>query len=89
MTPPEDNMGQTSVSNNSKVGVSGNTYCYESGSFSKYNNLRGDESRKGTMINMSASPSNATNINVAKILQKQHQQSSVFLSPASDVSGSW
>ena len=92
MTPPEENISQTSVSNNSNnIRIGANTYYYESGTGSQCSNLQEDtnlDQRRDAMMTVPASPSINTNINV-KVMQKAHQQSSVFLSPASDDSGSW
>ena len=91
MTPPDD-LGQNTIPTNSNIQIGAQNLYYDSGSQVEFDssprdaNL--DERRRDAMITMPASPSN-TKLSVVKMMQRPHQQSSVFLSPASDDSVLW
>ena len=93
MTPPEDHMTGHTPTNSSRLG-SNDTYYFDSAGSSTAHygsqNMQepdlSDERRRDAMISMAASPVTCV---AQKKLPPQHQQSSVFLSPASDDSLLW
>ena len=85
MTPPEENSGQMCVSSSSSNINGPETYYYEA---DKGKQCQLDERKRVTNVTLAQSPSNTTNLNI-QVVQKPHQQSSVFLSPTSDDSGLW
>ena len=91
MTPPDD-LGRNTIPTTSNIQLGAQNLYYDSGSQVEFGSSPGDanldERRRDAMITMPASPSN-TKLSAVKMMQRPHQQSSVFLSPASDDSGLW
>lgn len=82
MTPPEEYSSQSSALDCSNTRINGDKYMRPGNPYEL------DERKRDAKITMVGTPTNSSNID-GKVVQKPHQQSSVFLSPTSDDSGLW